>query len=135
MPRARTLCRSLSIAIMTMSLGSYAAKADDAHLDWGASQFLTKQIQVWLVGYVYKEIGCDSGSGDRVACFQSQVIGVGPQIGLIIPHGSMQGDLNVKGYREFAAVDRPAGWDVWATFMISPAAAAPPAPTRQLASQ
>jgi hypothetical protein len=43
----------------------------DMHLDWGASQFLTKQFQVGLVGYLYKEIGCDSGSGDRVGCFQS----------------------------------------------------------------
>ena len=38
----------------------------DMHLDWGASQFLTKQFQIGLVGYVYKELGCDSGSGDRV---------------------------------------------------------------------
>ena len=42
----------------------------DMHLDWGASQFLTKQLQVGLVGYAYKELGCDSGSGDRVGCFQ-----------------------------------------------------------------
>ena len=34
----------------------------DMHFDWGASQFLTKQVQVGLVGYIYKEIGCDSGS-------------------------------------------------------------------------
>ena len=27
----------------------------DMHFDWGASQFLTKQFQVGLVGYVYKE--------------------------------------------------------------------------------
>src|SRR5262249_9814400 len=26
----------------------------DMHFDWGASQFLTKQLQVGLVGYVYK---------------------------------------------------------------------------------
>ena len=31
----------------------------DMHFDWGASQFLTKQFQVGLVGYVYQEIGCD----------------------------------------------------------------------------
>jgi hypothetical protein len=53
----------------------------DMHFDWGASQFLTTQIQVGLVGYVYKEIGCDSGSGDRVGCFQSQVVGVGRNSG------------------------------------------------------
>jgi hypothetical protein len=55
------------------------------HFDWGASQFLTKQFQAGLVGYVYQEVGCDSGSGDWVGCFQSRVVGVGPQLGFIIP--------------------------------------------------
>jgi hypothetical protein len=32
----------------------------DMHLDWGASQFLSKQNLVGLVGYVYQEVGCDS---------------------------------------------------------------------------
>jgi hypothetical protein len=63
------------------------------HLDWSASQFLTKQFQIGAVGYVYKEIGCDSGSGDRVGCFQSQVVGVGPQLGFIFPVGDLQGYL------------------------------------------
>jgi hypothetical protein len=49
----------------------------DMHFDWGASEFLTKQFQIGLVGYVYREISCDHGSGDRVGCFQSQVVGVG----------------------------------------------------------
>ena len=57
----------------------------DLHFDWGASQFLTKQVQVGLVGYAYKDIGCDSGSGDRVGCFQSQVFGIGPQFGYVFP--------------------------------------------------
>jgi hypothetical protein len=101
----------------------------DMHLDWGASQFLTKQLQVGLVGYAYKEIGCDSGSGDRVGCFQSQVFGIGPQIGFIFPVGDMQGYLNFKGYREFASRDRPDGWNTWVTFVISPAAPTPPSAT------
>jgi hypothetical protein len=67
----------------------------DMHFDWGASQFLSKQVMVGLVGYVYKELGCDSGSGDRVGCFQSQVVGIGPQIGFLFPVGDMQGYLNV----------------------------------------
>jgi hypothetical protein len=97
----------------------------DMHLDWGASQFLTKQFQVGLVGYAYKEIGCDSGSGDRLGCFQSQVFGIGPQVGFIFPVGNMQGYLNFKGYKEFDASDRPSGWNAWVTFVISPAPAAP----------
>ena len=74
----------------------------DMHLDWGASQFLTKQFQIGLVGYVYKEIGCDSGSGDRVGCFQSQVVGVGPQIGFIFPvgrHAGLHQSQGLQGIR------------------------------------
>jgi hypothetical protein len=104
----------------------------DMHLDWGASQFLTKQWQVGLVGYLYQEIGCDSGSGDRVGCFQSRVAGVGPQLGYIFPVGNMQGYINLKAYGEFANENRPAGWNLWLTFNLSPAAPAPPAPTRPM---
>jgi hypothetical protein len=105
----------------------------DMHLDWGASQFLTKQWQVGLVGYLYQEIGCDSGSGDRVGCFQSRVAGVGPQVGYIFPIGDKwQGYLNLKGYGEFDAANRPSGWNVWLTFNLSPAAATPPTSTRPM---
>src|SRR5215510_9893409 len=97
----------------------------DMHFDWAASQFLTKQFQVGAVGYVYKEIGCDSGSGDRIGCFQSQVVGVGPQLGFIFPVGDLQGYLNLKYYSEFAAENRPHGWNTWVTFTISPAAPSP----------
>jgi hypothetical protein len=63
----------------------------------GASQFLTKQFQAGLVGHVYQEVGCDSGSGDRVSRFQSRVVGVGPQLGFIIPlTTTMQGYLNLN---------------------------------------
>jgi len=103
----------------------------DMHLDWGVSQFLTKQIQVGLVGYLYQQLGCDSGSGDRVGCFQSRVAGVGPQFGYIIPMGDkLQGYLNLKGYGEFANANRPAGWNVWLTFQISPAAPTPSTSSR-----
>lgn len=85
----------------------------DMHLDWGASQFLTKQLQIGLVGYLYDQASCDSGTGDRLGCFQSRVAGIGPQIGYIIPMGELQGYLNLKGYEEFDAMHRPDGWNVW----------------------
>jgi hypothetical protein len=42
----------------------------------------------------------------------------------------MQGYLNLKGYREFDSHDRPSGFNVWLTFVISQAAptAATPKP-------
>jgi hypothetical protein len=58
------------------------------------------------------------------------VFGVGPQIGYIIPLGEWQGYLNLKGYGEFGAENRPEGWNVWLTFAISPAAAPPPPAAR-----
>jgi len=105
----------------------------DMHFDWGASQFLTKQFQVGVVGYIYDEIGCDNGSGDRVGCFQSRVFGVGPQVGFIIPiNTATQGYLNIKGYKEFDNANRPDGWNVWVTFVLSPAQQPPSAAPRRM---
>jgi hypothetical protein len=104
----------------------------DFHLDWGASKFLSKELFVGPVGYFYDQLSCDSGSGDRVGCFKSRVIGIGPQIGYLFPVGNMQGYLNLKAYGEFDQQNRPAGWNAWLTFSISPAAppAATPPPSR-----
>jgi hypothetical protein len=107
----------------------------DLHFDWGASQFLTKQLQVGVVGYVYDEIGCDSGFGDRVGCFQSRVVGIGPQLGYIIPLGATQAYINIKGYGEFDAQNRPHGWNTWLTVSLAPAAPSPeppPSATRRM---
>src|SRR5262245_25512673 len=60
-------------------------KGVDMHFDWGASQFISKQSFIGLVGYAYQQISCDSGAGNKVGCFESRVFGLGPQIGHIIP--------------------------------------------------
>lgn len=98
----------------------------DWHLDWGASQFVSKQVHIGLVGYVYQQLTADSGQAPILGDFKSRVLGIGPQIGFIFPVGNMQGYLNLKGYWEFAAENRPEGWNAWVTFQISPAAAQPP---------
>jgi hypothetical protein len=105
----------------------------DMHLDWGASQFVGKQLQLGVVGYAYQQVSCDRGTGNRVGCFESRVFGVGPQIGYIIPMGHLQGYLNIKGYKEFEAEHRASGWNAWLTFAISPAAVPPSSPRRRIA--
>ena len=97
----------------------------DFHLDWGASHFLSKQVQVGLVGYYLQQVTDDFGAPASLGGFRSRVAGVGPQVGFIFPVGGMQGYLNLKGYWEFAAQNRPEGWNTWVTFAISPAAPAP----------
>jgi hypothetical protein len=101
----------------------------DVHLDWGASRFLTKQLQIGLVGYLYNQASCDGGSGDRVGCFQSRVAGAGAQLGYTIPMGELEGNVNVRAYKEFAAANRPEGWNAWLTYTLSPAE---PTPTRRM---
>lgn len=106
----------------------------DMHLDLGASQFLTKQLQVGVVGYVYQQLTADQGCAPQLCPFKSQVLGIGPQIGYIFPVGNMQGYVNVKAYREFENANRPDGWNAWVTFVLSPApppaASSPPPITK-----
>ena len=100
------------------------------HLDWGASQFLTKQLQVGVVGYVYDEIGCDGGVGRPGRLFPVAGHRGGPQLGYIIPLGAMQAYVNLKGYGEFDAQNRAHGWNTWLTLQLAPApASAEPPPS------
>jgi hypothetical protein len=108
----------------------------DFHVDWGASQFLSKQVFVGLVGYGYQQITDDFGQHPILGGFRSRVVGIGPQIGYLFPVGDMQGYLNLKGYGEFDAANRPSGWNTWLTFSISPMApTSTVAPTRRIATK
>ncbi|MCK1288630.1 transporter [Bradyrhizobium sp. 44] len=94
----------------------------DFHVDWGMSQFLSKQFFVGLVGYGYQQITDDFGQHPILGGFRSRVLGIGPQAGILFPVGDMQGYLNLKAYGEFAAENRPSGWNTWLTFSVSPMA-------------
>jgi hypothetical protein len=108
----------------------------DFHLDWGISQFLSKQVFVGFVGYAYQQITDDSGQHPILGGFRSRVFGIGPQLGYLFPIGDMQGYLNLKAYGEFAAENRPSGWNTWLTFSISPMApTSTVTPTRRIATK
>ena len=108
----------------------------DFHFDWGASQFLSKQLFLGLVGYAYQQISNDTGPIPIQNGFISRVFGVGPQIGYLFPVGNMQGYLNLKGYGEFDAANRPSGWNAWLTFSISPTSPeSTVAPTKHLVTK
>ena len=48
--------------ILTVLSAYECANGIDWHLDWGASQFLSKQFLVGAVGYFYDQITADSGA-------------------------------------------------------------------------
>jgi hypothetical protein len=108
----------------------------DFHVDWGMSKFLSKQVFVGLVGYGYQQITDDFGQHPILGGFRSRVVGIGPQIGYLFPMGDMQGYLNLKGYGEFDAANRPSGWNTWLTFSISPMApTSTVTPTRRIVTK
>src|SRR6266702_8010795 len=94
----------------------------DFHFDWGVSKFLSKQAFIGLVGYAYQQVSNDTGGLPALGGFRSRVLGIGPQFGYIFPIVDMQGYVNIKGYGELDAANRPSGWNTWLTFAISPAA-------------
>jgi hypothetical protein len=83
----------------------------DFHLDMAAAQFLSKQLFIGPVGYVYDQVSADRGSAPILGAVDPRVLGVGPQLGYLFPVGNMQGFLNLKAYFEWDNHDRPAADD------------------------
>jgi hypothetical protein len=46
-------------------------------------------------------------------------MGIGPQLGLTLPVGTKEADLNVRAYHEFNARYRLEGWNVWVGVSLS----------------
>jgi hypothetical protein len=92
----------------------------DWHLDWGASQFVTKTLQIGMVGYVYNQVTPDRGCLPELCPFESRSVGIGPQLGLIIPGASMQTYLNFKAYWDVDTQNRASGMSAWVTLAFSP---------------
>jgi hypothetical protein len=94
----------------------------DAHIDWAASQFISKQVLVGIAGYYFQQLTDDRGLGATLGGFRGMAVGIGPQIGFLFPVGDYQGYLNLKGYADLETENRPKGWSTWVTFAISPKA-------------
>ncbi|WP_305646078.1 transporter [Nitrosomonas sp.] len=98
--------------------GTQYRNGDNLHLDWGISQLLAKHWHIGLVGYFYHQVTGDSGSGALLGDFKSRVGGIGPQAGYQFTIGKREVHLNIRGYKEFDAQNRPEGWNAWLTLTI-----------------
>jgi len=90
----------------------------DGHIDWAASQFLSEQTHIGLVGYAYSQITGDSGSGATLGDNKSRIYGIGPQAGYFFPMRKEKAYVNLRGYYEFGARNRAEGWNVWLTVAL-----------------
>jgi hypothetical protein len=85
----------------------------DGHIDWSAAQFLSDNFFIGPSGYVFKQITGDTGTGARLGDFKSQIYGIGPQFGAFFKIGEQKWYMNLKVMHEFAAKNRPTGWNGW----------------------
>ncbi|MEX3932580.1 transporter [Paraburkholderia phymatum] len=90
----------------------------DSHLDWAASQFLSEKVHVGLVGYFFQQLTGDSGAGATLGGYKSRVAAIGPQLGYFFKVDERKWYANAKGYYEFSAQNRAAGWNIWLTLAI-----------------
>jgi hypothetical protein len=90
-----------------------------SHIDWGASFAISEALYVGAAGYFYQQVSPDSGPGATLGPYLSRVAAVGPQIGYSIDLGVVQANLNLRGYGEFGAENRPEGWNVWFSMTLS----------------
>ncbi|WP_454621797.1 SphA family protein [Bradyrhizobium cenepequi] len=101
----------------------------DFHVDWAASQFVSKNIQIGVAGYFYQQLTGDSGPGAKLGPFKGRTVGIGPEIGFIFPvTQGYEGYLNLRGYKDLSVENRPEGWTTLVTFAISPAPPEPASP-------
>jgi len=105
----------------------------DWHLDWGASQLLSKQVFVGAVGYFYNQLTADNGQLAILGDNKWRIVAVGPQIDYLFPVGDMQGYVNLKCYFECDASRRPEGWNLWLAFALSPGGRAAPTARHEVA--
>ncbi len=89
------------------------------HLELSASRYLTERFLAGVVGYLYQQITPDSGPGATLGPFMARVAGVGPQLGYDFNFGGTSASLSTRGYYEFAAQNRPQGWNAWLTLVVN----------------
>jgi hypothetical protein len=85
-------------------------------------------LQVGVVGYFFDQITPDHGCLQSLCPFESRTVGVGPQLGIIIPGTSTQTYLNFKAYWDIDTQNRASGASAWITLAFSPM---PPSPSSQ----
>lgn len=93
----------------------------DGHVDLGMSYSFSETLYAGAVAYIYNQLGSDTGGSARLGDFRSRVAGAGPQIGWSFTGRDLAFDVNIRGYKEFAARNRPEGWNAYLTLSIGAA--------------
>ena len=69
----------------------------DLHWTWAPRASSPRNGRSGWSAMLYQQLSCDSGAGDRVGCFKSRVLGIGPQIGHVFQVGELPGLCEPQG--------------------------------------
>jgi len=106
----------------------------DLHFDWGASQFLSKQVMVGLVGLCLQGHRLRTAAQATMsACFQSQVVGIGPPDRVPFFRSATCRAISILRLTESSLLQTGhQAWNTWVTFSISPLAPGAPPTTKPI---
>lgn len=99
------------------------------HLEASAVQHLSRNFDVGLVGYYYRQISDDWGGGARLGGFRGEVIALGGTAGVTFNVAEREVMTRVKVYREFNVSNRVQGTAAFFTVSLpltKPMAPPPP---------
>ena len=85
------------------------------------SYLFSETLYAGAVAYIYNQLSPDTGGSARLGDFRSSVAGAGPQIGWSFIGRDLAFDVNIRGYKEFAARNRPEGWNAYLTLSVGAA--------------
>lgn len=91
----------------------------DSHVDLATSYSFGESLYIGAVAYLYNQVSPDVGGSARLGDFRSKVYGIGPQVGWSFNAGGVAVETNIRGYKEFAAQNRPEGWNAYLTVSFS----------------
>jgi len=87
----------------------------DSHLDYAFSNFLSKDWELGVVGYVYYQLTADSGP---LGPFKSKAAALGAEGTYFWKSGEHDMDFNLRGYYDFWKENRLGGFSMYAVFTI-----------------
>jgi hypothetical protein len=74
---------------------------DEFHFEWAVGREFSPGLVVGLVGYDYRQLTGDSGSGANFGAFKGQVDAIGPGVSYTTLLGATPVIINLRHYQEF----------------------------------
>jgi hypothetical protein len=105
---------------------------NDFHAEWAVEQHFSKAFSAGLVGYYYKQVTGDTGSGAVLGAFKGEAVAIGGTVGFNFELGALPLSTRVKVYRELDVTRRLKGTAAFVTLSM-PLDVNPPAPASPVA--